>query len=83
MRVSTTPSSGALTASNTFRAAATCSSAVLPYCTSRMTPSDRAATNEERKAAYGRAQKELDGLIVLPAVTRASIERKIAGEIEA
>ena len=45
--------------------------------------SDRAATNEERKAAYGRAQKELDGLIVLPAVTRASIERKIAGEIEA
>ena len=37
----------------------------------------------ERKAAYARAKKELDGLIVLPAVTRAAIERKIAGEIEA
>ena len=45
--------------------------------------SDRGATNEERRAAYARAQKELDGLIVLPAVTRASIERNIAGEIEA
>ena len=33
--------------------------------------------------AYARARKELDGLIVLPAVTRAAIERKIAGEIEA
>jgi hypothetical protein len=44
---------------------------------------DRGATNEERRAAYARAQKELDGLIVLPAVTRASIERKVAGEIEA
>jgi len=45
--------------------------------------SDGGATNEERRAAYARAQKELDGLIVLPAVTRAAIERKIAGEIEA
>ena len=45
--------------------------------------SDVGATNEERKSAYARAQRELDGLIVLPAVTRASIERKIAGEIEA
>ncbi|KUI02461.1 hypothetical protein [Mycobacterium sp. IS-3022] len=45
--------------------------------------SDGGATSEERKAAYARAQKELDGLIVLPATTRASIERKIAGEIEA
>ncbi|WP_409366118.1 hypothetical protein [Mycolicibacterium elephantis] len=44
---------------------------------------DRGATQEERKSAYARAQKELDGLIVLPAVTRASIERRIAGEIEA
>ena len=41
------------------------------------------ATPQERQSAYARAQKELDGLIVLPAVTRASIERKIAGEIEA
>jgi hypothetical protein len=45
--------------------------------------SDAGATNEERKSAYAHAQRELDGLIVLPAVTRASIERKIAGEIEA
>lgn len=45
--------------------------------------SDGGATHEERKSAYARARKELDGLIVLPAVTRASIERRIAGEIEA
>ena len=45
--------------------------------------SDGAATPQERQTAYARAQKELDGLIVLPAATRASIERKIAGEIEA
>jgi hypothetical protein len=44
---------------------------------------DAGATNEERKTAYARAQRELDGLIVLPAVTRAEIERRIAGEIEA
>lgn len=45
--------------------------------------SDRGATHDERRSAYTRAQKELDGLIVLPATTRASIERKVAGEIEA
>ena len=45
--------------------------------------SDGGATPQERQSAYARAQKELDGLIVLPAATRASIERKIAGEIEA
>ena len=45
--------------------------------------SDQAATPEERRSAYTKAQHELDGLIVLPAVTRASIERGIAGEIEA
>jgi hypothetical protein len=45
--------------------------------------SDAAATPQERQSAYARAQKELDGLVVLPAVTRASIERRIAGEIEA
>jgi hypothetical protein len=45
--------------------------------------SDRGATHEERRAAYARAQKELEGVIVLPAATRTSIERKIAGEIEA
>jgi len=45
--------------------------------------SDSGATPQERQSAYARAQKELDGLIVLPATTRASIEHKIAGEIEA
>ena len=44
---------------------------------------DGAATPQERQNAYAKAQKELDGLLVLPATTRASIERKIAGEIEA
>ncbi|PJK23146.1 hypothetical protein [Mycobacterium goodii] len=45
--------------------------------------SDEGATPQERRAAYTRAQKELDGLIVLPATTRASIEGKILGELEA
>lgn len=45
--------------------------------------SDGAATVDERRNAYTKAQRELDGLIVLPAVTRAGIERRIAGEIEA
>lgn len=44
---------------------------------------DGGATPQERQSAYARAQKELDGLMVLPAATRASIERNIAGEIEA
>jgi hypothetical protein len=44
---------------------------------------DGGATPQERQSAYTRAQKELDGLIVLPAATRASIERRIAPEIEA
>ncbi|MFZ1175278.1 MAG: hypothetical protein WAO15_03195 [Mycobacterium sp.] len=44
---------------------------------------DEAATREERQNAYARASKELDGLVVLPAPARASIERRIAGQIEA
>ena len=44
---------------------------------------DNAATPQERENAYGKARRELDGLIVLPATTRAAIERRIAGEIEA
>jgi hypothetical protein len=44
---------------------------------------DSAATPQERENAYDKARKELDGLIVLPARTRAAIERRIAGEIEA
>lgn len=45
--------------------------------------SDDGATPDERRSAYARAQKELDGLIVLPARTRTGIERRIAGELEA
>ena len=44
---------------------------------------DSGATPQERQSAYHRARKELDGLIALPATTQASIERKIAGEIQA
>ena len=44
---------------------------------------DEAATREERQNAYARARRELDGLIALPAAARASIERRIAGQIEA
>jgi hypothetical protein len=44
---------------------------------------DNAATPQERENAYDKARRELDGLIVLPARTRAAIERRIAGEIEA
>jgi hypothetical protein len=44
--------------------------------------SDPAATAPERQRAYDLARKELDGLIVLPPATRASIERRISGEID-
>jgi hypothetical protein len=44
--------------------------------------SDSAATPQERQNAYDLARKELDGLIVLPATTQASIERGISGQIE-
>jgi hypothetical protein len=44
---------------------------------------DNAATPQERENAYNKARRELDGLIVLPARTRAAIERRLAGEIEA
>ncbi|BDB42667.1 MULTISPECIES: hypothetical protein [Mycobacterium] len=43
---------------------------------------DSAATAQERKHAYGLARTELDGLVVLPDVTRDGIERGIAGEID-
>ena len=45
--------------------------------------SDDGATPQERRNAYGRAKKELDGLIVLPPTTRAAIENRVIGEIEA
>ena len=44
--------------------------------------SDPAAAPQERQNAYDLARKELDGIIVLPATTQASIERGISGEIE-
>ena len=44
---------------------------------------DGAATPQERQNAYRKAQKELEGLIVLPPSMRAQIERHIAGQIEA
>ena len=45
--------------------------------------SDPAATSGERQNAYAKAQRELDGLIALPAATRAALERGVAGELEA
>ena len=45
--------------------------------------SDEAATSGERQNAYAKAQRELDGLIVLPAVTRSAIESRILGQLEA
>ncbi|BBX05650.1 hypothetical protein [Mycolicibacterium aichiense] len=44
---------------------------------------DTAATPQERRIAYDRARRELDGLVVLPAAAREAIERRVAGEIEA
>lgn len=44
--------------------------------------SDAAVTSHEREQAYALACKELDGLIVLPSVTREGIERGIAGELD-
>ncbi|NUP58072.1 MAG: hypothetical protein HOQ04_04680 [Pseudarthrobacter sp.] len=40
-----------------------------------------AATPAERQAAYKRARRELDGLIVLPDATVAALEEKIAPEL--
>lgn len=44
---------------------------------------DSGATPQERRSAYGRARKELDGIIVLPATARAAIQSKVIGELEA
>ena len=44
---------------------------------------DAGATPQERQNAYARARTELAGLIALPAAAMASIERTIAGELEA
>ena len=42
--------------------------------------SDTAAAPQERQNAYDLAGKELDGLIVLPSTTQASIEHGISGQ---
>jgi hypothetical protein len=44
--------------------------------------SDPGAAQRERQNAYDLAGKELDGLIVLPPTTQASIERGISGQLE-
>lgn len=44
--------------------------------------SDATATPQERTKAYRLAQRELDGLVVLPERTQAQIERGISGELE-
>lgn len=44
--------------------------------------SDPAATPQERRHAHELARQELDGLLVLPATTQASIERRVSGELE-
>ena len=44
--------------------------------------SDAGASQPEREQAYALARKELDGLVVLPAVTRDGIERGIAGQLD-
>ena len=41
-----------------------------------------AASAPERQAAYKRARRELDGLLVLPDITVAALEEKVAGMIE-
>jgi uncharacterized protein (DUF2384 family) len=43
---------------------------------------DTGAAQEERRHAYDRARRELDGLMVLPATTRAALEGGISGQIE-
>lgn len=44
---------------------------------------DDGATPQERQSAYRKAQKDLEGLIVLPASIRTQIEQQIAGQLEA
>ncbi|KRE85132.1 hypothetical protein [Arthrobacter sp. Soil764] len=48
-----------------------------------MIAENHAATPAERQAAYKRARRELDGLIVLPDATVAALEEKIAPQLGA
>jgi len=43
---------------------------------------DSGATSAERRAAYQRARKELDGLLDIPAPAAQALERGIAGQLE-
>ncbi|GAA4804034.1 hypothetical protein GCM10023353_03050 [Tomitella cavernea] len=43
---------------------------------------DDGATAQERQAAYKRARKELDGLIVMPQIGLQRLEAQIAGQLE-
>ncbi|MEE2523016.1 hypothetical protein V1639_11780 [Pseudarthrobacter sp. J75] len=43
---------------------------------------DGAATPAERRAAYQRARRELDGLLELPDAAIAAIEQRVAGRLE-
>lgn len=43
---------------------------------------DAGASENERRSAYARARKELDGLIVLPVVTTEQLEQRVAGQLE-
>lgn len=43
---------------------------------------DAGATAEERRSAYARARKELEGLIVLPVATTEQLEQRVAGQLE-
>jgi len=43
---------------------------------------DSEAPQHERRSAYDRARKELEGLIVLPAATTQQLEHRVAGQLE-
>jgi hypothetical protein len=43
---------------------------------------DSAAAPQERQKAFDLARNELDGILVLPSTTQASIERGISGQLE-
>ncbi|PYE18657.1 hypothetical protein DFR67_104236 [Williamsia limnetica] len=43
---------------------------------------DPGASPEERRSAYAKARKELDGLIVLPVATTEQLEQRVAGQLE-
>lgn len=44
---------------------------------------DEGTTPQERRSAYAKARKELEGLIAIPTAARLRLERRIVGQIEA